>query len=87
MKNKIIDLGYYDEFYKYEGYVLVNELFEDDEGFYKNSWQWGRLDPTEKKVCYPENLIGLRSNSYSDFSEARRVFAQIVDKIIEKSSN
>ena len=88
MNDKMIKpLSYYDESYKYRGYVLVNELFEDSEGFYKNGWQWGRLDDSETKVCFPDILTGIRSNSYSDFSEAHKVFTQLIDKIYEKSSN
>lgn len=76
-------LSFYDEVYTYKGYVLVNELYEDSEGFYKNTWQWGVLDGDY--VYDPIILEGLRSNSYSDFSEAHKKFCQTVDEEIENN--
>ena len=75
-------LSYYDEVFFYQGYALVNELYEDSEGFYKNNWRWGEVfGEYIKDVIW---LEGLSSNSYADFSEAYKKFCQLVD---EKSSN
>lgn len=76
-------LSYYDEMHTYKGYVLVNELYEDSEGFYKNGWQWGVLD--EDYVYDPIWLEGLSSNSYANFSEAYKKFCQLVDEEIKNN--
>jgi hypothetical protein len=68
----------FDEHYLSNGYVLVNELYEDDERFFKNTWMWGKV-----KGSYVEDLKildGLRSNSYSKFEEAWQVFQEKVKK-------
>lgn len=72
----------YDESHIYNGYVLLNELYEDSEGFYKNNWKWGVVDG--EYVYDVIWLEGLSSNSYADFSEAYKKFCQLVD---EKISN
>jgi len=71
-------INWFDESYKYKGYVLVNELIEDPEGFYKNSWMWGKEDG--EYVLNTVLLDGLYSNSYSNFSEAHKVFTQMIDE-------
>lgn len=69
----------YDENYIYNGYVLVNELYEDDEGFYKNTYQWGLVcDDYIKDI---QILRGLSSNSYASMSEAISVFKELVDSL------
>lgn len=72
-------IAWFDESYKYKGYVLVNELIEDSDGFYKNSWMWGKEDG--EHVLEVIELEGLTSNSYSNFSEAHKVFTQLMDEI------
>ena len=78
---KSANLSYFDEAYEYRGYVLVNELYPDDEGFNKNHWQWGRLEASE--VIGFSTLKGLSSNSYSSQSEAYGVFKDAVDGLIK----
>lgn len=70
----------YDEAYPYKGYVLVNDLYEDDEGFYKNSWEYGVVEGTQ--VFEVKELTGLSSNSYANFSEAYKKFCLLVDELI-----
>jgi len=67
----------FDTAYAYKGFVLVNERYEDDEGFFKNCWQWG-LQAGEF-VIKLEILDGLSSNSYAEFSEALEVFKNKVE--------
>lgn len=65
-------LTQFDTAFSYKGYALVNERIQDDEGFYKNCWQWGLL--SGEFVVRLEILDGLSSNAYSDLSEAMDVF-------------
>jgi hypothetical protein len=67
----------FDDYVTYNGYALVNELYEDDEGFYKNTWMWGEVNGD-----YVDNvkiLKGLSSNSYAKYSEAKEVFTALID--------
>ena len=62
----------FDEAYKYKGYVLVNELYEDPEGFYKNTWMWGRV---EGDTVYDVRILDdLSSNSFAKYDEAMESF-------------
>ena len=78
MMNNKVAISYYDEVFYKDGYVLVNELYEDSEGFYKNHWQWGEQEG--EFLVNPKVLDGLSSNSYADFSEALKVFSQKIEK-------
>ena len=71
----------FDEFYIYEGYALVNELYEDDEGFIKNHWQVGCVNDNQTKVYYAEDLPGVSSVTYSSFKEAYECFVSYVKKL------
>ena len=57
---------------QYNGYVCVNELYEDDEGFNKNSYMYGKMVYANgtKFVEDVEDLDGLSSNSYASWNEA-----------------
>ena len=70
-------LSDFDTAYTYKGYVLVNELYPDDEGFDKNWWQWGIQ--AGDHVSNLKSLEGLSSNSYADRLEAMTVFTKMVD--------
>lgn len=72
-------LSYYDDVYSYKGYVLVNDRYEDAEGFYKNGWQWGKEE--DMYVVDPVWLEGLSSNSYAQFAEAVKKFRELIDKM------
>lgn len=77
---RIIPLTHYDEYYLYDGYVLVNEWYEDSDGFNKNTWLWGRMHGSY--VISPIALDGLSSNSYAKIDEAYNVFKSKVDQIV-----
>jgi len=72
-----IKINDFDTVYTYKGYALVNELYEDDEGFNKNYWQWGLL--SGDFVVRLKPLDGLSSNSYANLNEAMEVFQAKVD--------
>ena len=80
MNKTIIPLTHYDEYYLYDGHVLVNELYEDSDGFNKNTWLWGRMHGSY--VISPIALDGLSSNSYAKIDEAYNVFKSKVDQIV-----
>jgi len=65
---------------QYNGYVCVNELYEDDEGFNKNSYMYGKMVYANgtKFVEDVEDLDGLSSNSYASWNEAEIVFKKKV---------
>ena len=64
----------YDMVYTYKNYILVNELYEDDDGFKKNDYQWARKGEDLKP------LKGLSSNSYASSAEAINVFKKMIEE-------
>lgn len=68
----------FDEHYVYGDYVLVNELYEDSERFFKNTWMWGKVNGSYVEDL--QHLDGLSSNSYAKISEAWNVFKEKVQK-------
>jgi hypothetical protein len=82
--NNIRTLTSFDEFIcQHNGYVCVNELYEDDEGFNKNSYMYGEMVYAngENYVKDVKDLDGLSSNSFASWSEAETVFKKKVDMI------
>ena len=62
----------FDEVYQRDGYALLNELYEDDERFYKNTWMWGRV---EGDMVYDVRILDdLSSNSFAKYDEAMESF-------------
>ena len=62
----------FDEVYQHNGYALLNELYEDDERFYKNTWMWGRV---EGVTVYDVRILDdLSSNSFAKYDEAMESF-------------
>lgn len=78
-KNCDRKISYFDYNYSYNGYALVNEIYEDDEGFDKNNWQWGKQLGGWVSNLSP--LQGLSSNSYADRNEAIAAFKEKVKKM------
>ena len=76
----ITALTYFDESYEYMGYVLVNEIYPDDEGFNKNQWFWGKLEGSG--VTGLTEVIGLPSRSYSSQPEAYKAFVILVNETV-----
>jgi hypothetical protein len=73
-------LDYFDEHYIYGDYVLVNEIYEDDD-HRANTWMWGRMVSgyaTEVRL-----LEGLSSNSYAPWEEVQTHFENMVDNLPE----
>lgn len=70
-------LNYFDEVVEYNGYALVNEIYEDDD-CRKNTWMWGKVDG--EHVVDVVILKDLSSNSYAPWSEVYEVFCKKVDK-------
>jgi len=71
-------LKYFDEFYVYEGYALVNEIYEDDD-HRANTWMWGKVD--KDTVTEVRLLEGLSSNSYAPWEEVQTHFKNMVDNL------
>ena len=71
-------LNTFDEHYIYNGYVLVNEIYEDDD-HRSNTWSWGKL--VGSYVEDPKILTGVSSNSYGSFNEIYEAFAKEVDNV------
>jgi len=76
---KCQSLKYFDEFYVYEGYALVNEIYEDED-HRANTWMWGKI--YEDVVTEVRLLDGLSSNSYAPWDEVKEVFQQKVNKLL-----
>lgn len=68
----------FDEFYIYNGYALVNEIYEDDD-HRANTWMWGKLH--EDCILEVRLLQGLSSNSYAPWEEVQLVFKNTVDTL------
>ena len=82
--DNIRSLNSFDEFIcQHNGYACVNELYEDDEGFNKNSYMYGEMVYANGTnfVKDVEILDGLSSNSFASWSEAETVFKKKVDMI------
>ena len=82
--HNIRSLNSFDEFIcQHNGYVCVNELYEDDEGFNKNTYMYGEMVYANGTnfVKDVEILDGLSSNSFASWSEAETVFKKKVDMI------
>jgi len=82
--SNIRKLTSFDEFIcQYKGYVCINELYEDDEGFNKNSYMYGEMIYAngENYVKDVKDLDGLSSNSFASWNEAEKVFKKKVDLI------
>jgi len=71
-------LKYFDEFYVYKDYALVNELYEDED-VRKNTWMWGKVDGDY--IVDAQMLQGLSSNSYAPWEEVQGVFKTLVDTL------
>ena len=78
-------VSYYDEMIGiHEGYVCVNEFYEDDEGFNKNTYMYGKLESANDKdyIVNPQILDGLSSNSYAKWHEALKVFKDKINGLL-----
>lgn len=78
-------VSYYDEMIGiHEGYVCVNEFYEDDEGFYKNTYMYGKLEFSNgvDYVVNPQILDGLSSNAYAKWYEALKVFKDKINGLL-----
>lgn len=69
---------FYEE-YSYKGFVLVNELYEDDD-VQKNNWMWGKVDGND--IVDAVLLDGLSSSSYAPFKEVIENFHKKVDSLL-----
>lgn len=73
-------LSAFDESYIYNGYALVNEIYEDED-HRANTWLWGRLDGDS--IVDARLLTGLSSNSYAPWEEVWNVFTKTIDIRLE----
>lgn len=72
------NLEYFDESYTYNGYALVNEIYEDED-HRANTWLWGQLDGDS--IVDARILTGLSSNSYAPWEEVKNIFEKEVDNV------
>jgi len=75
-------LNFFDEEIHYKGYVLVNELYEDDD-VRKNFYMWGRVDGG--CIVDAVALEGLSSKSYAPWKEVWEKFVETVDQLLTSS--
>jgi hypothetical protein len=73
-------LTYFDDFYVYGDYALVNEIYEDED-HRANTWMWGKVDGDH--VTEVQLLKGLSSNSYASWEEVQTNFKTLVDNLTE----
>ena len=78
------DTSTFDEVYHYKGFVLVNELYEDED-CRKNWYRWGSI--VDGFAIDLKELDGLSSRSYASFEEAWSVFTWTVENILQKMQN
>lgn len=57
-----------------KGFILVNYLYPDDEGFYKNTWT---VETDGRTPFFSERVPG--TSSYTNFSVAKEKFYEYVD--------
>lgn len=72
------NLEYFDEYYIYKGYALVNEIYEDED-HRANTWMWGKFD--ELCIVDAQLLAGLTSNSYAPWDEVKTKFEKMIDEM------
>lgn len=70
------NLNTFDEHYTYKDYVLVNDVYEDDD-HRANTWFWGKH--VDGFIENAQLLKGLSSNSYAPWAEVLNVFKKTVD--------
>jgi len=73
-------LSAFDESFTYNGYALINEIYEDED-HRANTWMWGRLDGDS--IVDARLLTGLSSNSYAPWEEVWNVFTKTIDIRLE----
>ena len=71
-------LTYFDEYYGYGGYALVNEIYEDED-HRANTWMWGKADGDY--IIDVRLVEGLSSNSYAPWEEVQSHFKNMIDQI------
>ena len=76
MKNKQYTSDF-EQIYKIGTDLLVNERFEDDEGFYKNHYQWATQN-TDNSVTIHKQVPD--TSSYTSWSEAIEAFKTFLKK-------
>jgi hypothetical protein len=76
------DINLFDEHYVYNDYVLVNEIYEDED-HRSNTWAWGKLVQRihGRYVEDPKILTGVSSNSYGSFDEIYEAFKREVNNV------
>ena len=62
---------------EYKGYLLINDLYEDSEGFYKNGWCWGTRSPDENFV-YVHGCLD-ETSSYTKHDVAMQELQNLID--------
>lgn len=74
MKRKSAD---FDSIYRVGIHCMVNELYEDDEGFYKNHFQYATENP-DGTFNVGEQIP--ETSSYTTFSDAIKAFEKFIKK-------
>ena len=68
----------FDEIYKIGNNFMVNEKIEDDEGFYKNCYQWATLN-SDGSITVHKTIPN--TSSYTPWFDATEEFKTFLKKI------
>ena len=66
----------FDNFYIYKGHYMINDQIQDDEGFYKNWYQWA-TDNKDGTITIQHDIPN--TSSYTDWSSAIGHFKNFID--------
>jgi len=80
----MISVHQFYEHYIYKGFILVNDIYEDDD-CRKNCWMWTKATGQDNEVVKYSDLVdlkGLSSNSYAPWEEVWKNFTNMVDQLL-----
>lgn len=66
----------FDEIYMYKGHYMINDRIEDEEGFYKNWYQWA-TDNHNGTITIHKCVMD--TSSYTSWKDAVSAFKKMID--------
>jgi hypothetical protein len=84
----LIRIWHFDDVYHYKGFVLVNEIHEDED-VRKNSWMFAHPCGENDQFVDTndlQQLTGLSSNSYAPFEEVMKNFQNRIDNLLPENN-
>ena len=79
MSNRVAQLYEFDDVYILGNYAMINEPIEDDEGFYKNDYQWGTLNLHDDSITIWAPVPN--TSSYTSWENAIKSFKEVILKV------